>query len=178
MFNLNLMKKQLVVFACAAAGMLVAGSVYAANPEPVTVEVEFVAPVTITETNALQYGLLDVTMANLETVVIAPGGGVTDAAGNILGGTQAPATFTVTATGSQAIDILVDNIVANTGYSLGGFNCIYDGGASTGCDGGGYSTTSAAAGSATLEVGATLTGDGAAAAGAQNGSFDVTISYQ
>lgn len=156
-----------------AAGALQAN---AANPESVTAEVEFVAPITITENNALQYGLLDVNMANAETVVVGTDDSVTDAGSNVLGGTQAAADLTVAATAAQSITILVDNVSSGSGYALGTFLCSYDGGADTACDGGGMSATSVA--SAVLEIGATLTGDGTATVGAANGSFDVTVSYQ
>ena len=148
----------------------------AANPEPVVAEVTFVDPVTVTETNALQFGLLDAGLVSGETVVIAPDGTVTDAANRIVGGTQAAAELTVTASAAQAITILIDTVVSGSGYSLGSFVCSYDGGADTACDGAGYSQTSVA--SASLAVGATLTGDGTAAAGDADGSFNVTVSYQ
>ena len=70
MFNFNQSRSFLAVVGCALAGFLFAGSANAANPEPVLAEVEWVAPVTITETNALQFGLLDVKMMNTPTVVI------------------------------------------------------------------------------------------------------------
>jgi len=148
----------------------------AANPEPVTVEVEFVDPITITENNALQFGLLDQNLANLETIVIAPNSAVTDAAGRVLGGTQAASDLTVVSTAAQAITILVDNVVNGTGYTLGNIVCSYNGGADTACDGAGMSATSVA--SATLLIGTTMTGDGGSVTGVANGSFDVTLSYQ
>lgn len=161
----------------ALALLLVMGSAGAANPEPVTAEVEFVDPITITETNALQFGLLDQNLASAETVIIAPGGTVTDAGGNVQGGTQAAANLTVTSTAAQSVTILVDNIVNGVGYALSSFQCDYNTGAASGaCDGSGLTATSAA--SAALLIGATLTGDGLSAPGAANGSFDVTVTYQ
>lgn len=163
--------------ASALALLLVMSSAGAANPESVTAEVEFVDPITITENNALQFGLLDQNMADLETVVIATSGSVTDAGSNVQGGTQAAANLTVASTASQGITILVDNVVNGTGYALGTFMCDYNTAAASGaCDGSGLSATSAA--SATLLIGATLTGDGLSVAGAANGSFDVTVTYQ
>ena len=176
MLNLNQGRNSLAYVGCALSALLIVGSAYAANPEPVVAEVTFVAPVTITENNALQYGLLDVNLANLETVVIAPDSSVTDASSRVVGGTQAASDLTVAATSGQPITILVDNISSGTGYSLASFVCNYDSGADTACDGAGYSETSAL--SATLLVGATLTGDGTAVAGVANGGFDVTVSYQ
>jgi hypothetical protein len=158
------------------AALVPLSSAFAANPEPVVAEVTFVDPVTITETNALQYGLLDAGLANGEEVVIAPDGSVTDVNNRIVGGAQAAAELTVTASGAQAITILIDTVSSGSGYTLGSFVCSYDGGADTACDAGGYSATSVA--SASLAVGATLTGDGSAAAGVANGSFNVTVSYQ
>jgi hypothetical protein len=176
MLNFNQSKKGLAIVGCTLAGLLSINSAYATNPEPVDVEVEFVAPISITETNALQFGLLDVTMASGDTIIVPTAGAATDSGGNIVGGSQAAANLLVGATATQPITIAVGPIAANTGYALGGFTCNYNGGADTACAGAGYPETSA--GSATLLIGATLTGDGAAVAGVQNGSFDVTISYQ
>ena len=154
-----------------AASVLVASQTFAAT-ENVTAEVQFVSPVAIVENNALQFGLLDAGLANAETVVIATDGSVTDAASNVLGGTQAAADLTVTATAGQSINISISSIVNGTGYALGSFTCDYDGNGSGACG----SATSVA--SATLNIGATLTGDGTAVAGTANGSFDVVIDYQ
>ena len=150
-------------------------SANAANPESVVAQVQFVDAITITENNALQFGLLDQNL-NLETVVIAPDSSVTDAGSIVLGGTQAAASLTVASTATQSITITIGSIVDGTGYALGTVMCTYDGGSSTACDGGGMSATSVA--SATLLVGATLTGDNLSVAGAANGSFNVTVSYQ
>ncbi len=176
MLIFNQSKNRLAILGCALAGLTFSGSANAANPESVVAEVEFVAPVTITETNALQFGLLDVNMINLESIVIAPNGAVADPASRVLGGAQAAASLTITATAAEAMTILVDNVASNTGYSLSGFTCNYDSGADTACDGAGYSETSVAA--ATMTVGATLTGNGLAGPGVFNGSFDVTVTYQ
>ena len=173
----RLMKGFFAVTGSALLGLTIATVARAANPEPVVVEVEWVAAITIAETNALQYGLLDVAMANGETVVIAPDGTVTDAASNVTGGTQAAATFNTTAAPSKAITILVDSVTPGTYYTLGTFMCDYNAGTDAACDGTGMSATSAA-GTIEVRVGATLTGAGSAVAGADNGSFNLTISYQ
>ena len=164
-----------IAIASFAAAMFASSQANAANPEAVTAEVEFVDPLTITEVNALQFGLLDQNL-NLETVVIAPNSALTDAGGIVLGGTQAAADLTVAGTASQSITILVDSISNGTGYTLGTVLCSYNSGANTACDGAGMSATSAA--SATLLIGATLTGNNLAATGVANGSFNVTVSYQ
>lgn len=164
------------ILGAALIGLMLATIAGAANPEPVTIEVTFVDPITITEVNALQFGLLDQNLASAETVVIATNDVVTDAGNNVLGGTQLAANLTVTATAPQLVTILVDTIAAGAGYTLATFICKYHTGADTGCDGAGYTATTVA--SATLKVGVTLTGDGAAVAGPANGSFNVTVSYQ
>jgi hypothetical protein len=176
MLKFNQSKNRLAIVGCALVGLTFAGSANAANPESVVVEVEFVAPVTITENNPLQFGLLDVNMINLESIVISPNSAVADPATRVLGGTQAAANLTVSATEAEAITILVDNIASNTGYSLSGFTCNYNSGADTACEGAGYLETSVA--SATMTVGATMTGNGLAVPGVFNGSFDVTVTYQ
>ena len=177
MFNFNQSRKFLAIVGCALAGFLSFSSAYATNPEPVTAEVEFIAPVTITETNALQYGLLDVNLANTEPVVIAPNGNVTDTFNRVAGGTQAAAALTVSGA-AQPITIVVDTILPGPGYGLGTFMCNYNGGADTLCGAPASLLGTGVVLGATLLVGATLTGDGTAAAGPADGSFNVTVTYQ
>ncbi len=176
MFKLNLaFRRRFLASTGAFAALLMVNAAQAAV-ENVTAEAEFVAPVTIVENNALQFGLLDVNMANLETIVIGTDDAVTDAGSNVLGGSQAAADLTVTATAGHTITILVDTVVNGSGYALATFLCSYNGGADSACDGGGYTVTSVASG--IIEIGATMTGDGLATAGAANGSFNLTINYQ
>ena len=161
---------------CALAALFALNGANAANPESVTIEAEFVDPITITENNALQFGLLDQNFANLETIVIGTNSAVTDAANRVLGGTQAAANLTVASTTGQSITILLDSFVNGTGYTLGTALCSYNGGADTACAGAGMSATSVA--SASLLIGATMTGNGLAVTGVANGSFNVTVAYQ
>ena len=171
------MKGLLAILGSALIGLMLVTGADAANPEPVTVGMDFVDPITITENASLRFGLLDQAL-NTETIIIATNDGVSGTGtALILGGTQAAADLTVTASASQSITILVDAIFPGAGYGLGTFMCKYGtGGTDTACDGSGYSETSAA--SATLLIGATLTGDNTAVAGAANGSFNVTVAYQ
>ena len=174
MFKNILMKSLLIVFGSSLSGLMPVTVADAANPEPVTVGMNFLDPVTITEVNALQYGILDQTL-NTETIIIAPNSMVSGTGtALILGGTRAAANLTVTATASQTLTILVDGIVNGTGYALTAFVCKYNNGTDTACNS--YTPTSIA--SATLLIGATLTGDNLAVAGVANGSFNVTVAYQ
>ncbi len=167
----------LVVFGSALIGLIPAIVADAANPESVTVDMTFLDPVTITENNPLQFGLLDVNMGNNQKVTIAPDGSWTDTQNNVFGGTQAAADLTVTATASQSITILVDNVSTATGYVLETWICHYDtAGPDSNCDGSGYTETSVA--SATLTIGATLKANGNAVVGTDDSTFDVTVTYQ
>jgi len=69
----------------ALISLVLSTAAVAANPEPVTVEVEFIAPVTIAETNALAFGMLDVAMLVAQTVAIATDSTVTDVNNNVVG---------------------------------------------------------------------------------------------
>ena len=160
----------------AVAGLLFSARLAYADPETVAVRVTFVDPIEISGASAMQFGSLDQNLANLESVTVAPGGGVIDLANRVEGGTQAAASLNVTATAGQAITIHVDSVVPGAGYSLTDFRCNYNSGTDSACDGVGYSGTSVA--NATLLVGATLTGDGTSVAGVADGSFEVTVSYQ
>ncbi len=182
MFNFNQSKKFLAIVGCAFAGLLTFSTAQAANPETVTVEVAFVDPILIGTNVNLRFGALDVNMALNDTVTIAPGGGVSESTPNIVSPLAAlgPADLTVDATPLLPINILVDGETSGGGaYSLGGFQCEYNGGGAAACDlgAGGLDIPSTIA-SATLFVGATLTGAGAATAGTFNGSVDVTVTYQ
>jgi len=157
-------------------GLALPARLPAANPETIAVQVTFVAPIAISEANALQFGSLDQNLADLESVTVAPDSTVTDSADRVEGGPQAAASLTVTATPGQAITIHIDAIVSGAGYALTDFRCNYAAGTDAVCEGAGYSGTSVASGS--LLVGATLIGDGTAVAGAADGSFDITVTYQ
>jgi hypothetical protein len=177
MRNIDLRKGFIAATGSALLGLMLATVANAANPEPAVVEVEWVAAITIAKSNNLQFGLLDTAMAENETVVIAPGGGVTDADNNIAGGTQAAATFNTTAAPSQGITIQAINITGGTYYSLGTFRCIYDGGTEGDCSAAMNETS--AAGSRVVQVGATLTRNATVSpTGQDNGSFDLQMAYQ
>ena len=142
----------------------------------VKAEVTFANPIGIGAVSALEFGSLNQNLADRESVTVAPDNTVTDPADRVEGGPQAAASLTVAATPGMPITILVDEVVPGAGYSLTNFRCNYNTASDTACDGPGYSETSIADG--TLFVGVTLIGNGNAVAGAADGSFDVTISYQ
>ena len=171
----NWMKRLAVIAGSALMGLTLTIGVYAANPEPVVAQVTFANPITMTEVNSLQWGTLDVNL-NLETIIIAPNSSVSGTGtALVIGATPAAANVTVGAS-VAGITIVVGAIVPGAGYTLGTFMCNYNGESDTACDGAGYSATAVA--SATLLVGATLTGDNSAVPGAADGSFNVTIVYQ
>jgi len=144
--------------------------------ELVEATVTFVDPTGFGAVNDLHFGSLDRKLTDQESVTVAPDSSVTDPADRVVGGSQAPASLNVTASPGQTITILVDAVDSGAGYSLADFRCKYDAGSDMACDGPGYSEISVASG--TLLVGVTLVGQGNAVAGAADGSFDVTISYQ
>ncbi len=175
MYTSTRMKRFAAIAGSALVGLIFATGANAANPEPVVAQVTFANPITITEVNSLQWGTLDHNL-NLETIIIAPNSTVTGTGtAFVIGATPEAANLTVGAT-AAGITILVDTIVSGAGYALTAFLCDYDGGTVTACDGAGYSETAVA--SATLLIGATLTGDNSAVPGVANGSFEVTITYQ
>lgn len=158
----------------ALSGLMFTTSVDAANPETVVVEVTFVAAITIVETNALQFGLLDEAL-NTETIIIATDDGLTDAGNIVIGGLQRAADLTITAQSGVSMNITIGDITPFLGYTLTDFKCDYELGTITACDGTGYTVTSVTTGA--LRVGVTLTGTNLAVAGVANGSFTVTVSY-
>ena len=158
-------------------GLILSSRTDAANPEPVTVEVTFVAAITISETNALQFGLVDDALANLDTIRIETNDAVTESTPRILGPVPLSAKFNVTATPSAGINILVSGESSGAGYGLSNWECDYDGGTVGTCTTPGLSETSGT-GVRVVRVGVLLTGDGTATAGPADGSFNLTIAYE
>jgi hypothetical protein len=158
------------------APLLSAGPLLA-HPETVTVQVTFVNPAGIGVVNDLQFGTLDQNLADPGSVAVAPdiGEGGTKR-GGVEDRPHSAASLTVTAAPGQAITIHAEAVDSAAGYSLSDFHCNYDAGSDKACGGAGYTETSVDSGS--LLVGATLTGDGTAVAGAADGTFEVTITYQ
>jgi hypothetical protein len=111
------MKGLLAIPGSALIGLMLVTGADAAIPEPVTVGMDFVDPVTITETAALRYGIIDQAL-NLETIIIAPDSSESGTGTSLLlGGTRGAASLTVTASASLTLTILVDAIVPGTGYT-------------------------------------------------------------
>ena len=171
------MKRFAAILGSALMGTMLATVADAANPEAVTTEVEFVAPITITAVTNLKFGLLETAMLLNDTVTVNPDSSWSESASNVAGGAKAAASMTITSLGTTGITITADNPVDGTYWTLDTFMCNYDSGSDTACSSG-YNVTSPAGGIATLLVGAMLTGAGGASAGTDNGSFDVTVIYQ
>jgi hypothetical protein len=170
------MKKFLAILGSALMGLMLATAASAA-PENVLAEVTFATAITIVENNPMQIGVLDVAMAVSDTVTINTDDSFSESASNVIGGTQAAADLTITATGTTGITILADNVLGATYYTLGSWQCRYDALPDQPCSSG-YNVTSAAGGSAVLEVGVTLTALGSALAGNDDATFDITVTYQ
>jgi hypothetical protein len=156
------------------APQLFAGPLFA-NPESITVQVTFVNPAGIGAANDLQFTLPGQSLADIDSVTVAPDIGEGGTKGG--GGEDRPhsaASLTVTAAPGQAITIHAEAVDSGAGYSVSDFRCNYSAGSDADCDGTGYSVTSVDSGK--LLVGATLTGDGTAVAA--DGALEVTITYQ
>ena len=167
------------VLGSALIGLMLSTKTDAANPEIVTVQVAFVAPISMgVEKNPLQFGSLDVAMLATETVTINTNGTFSEApAGGVVGGVQDSAKIDALSTPGRPINILVDLVVDGGDYALTLFRCDYDGGADLPCEGGGMSETSVAS-PTEIRVGATLTANGGATEGDDPGSFRLTVSYE
>ena len=175
------MKGLLATMGSAILGLTLATVAGAANPEEVAVEVEWIAPVVVAENASLEFGFLDLSMADTETVTINTDDSYSESTANtVVGGIQRAADLTVTVANSTPISILVDNVAAATYYTLGTWLCSYEGGADTACDAT-FNVTSSASSSTgdSLEIGVTLTKNSTpAVAGADDTTFDVTVTYQ
>ncbi len=175
--NTNIwMKKYAAILGSTLVGLMLATAAYAAV-ESVTAEVTFAGPISMVAVNQLQFGVIDEAL-NLEVITIDTADGVSGTGLPLMiQGTPLAADLTITATAGPTLSILVDAIVPGAGYTLTVFRCKYAAEAEADCDVGGYTATAVGA-SATLKIGATLTGDNTATAGNADGSFNVTVVYQ
>ena len=146
--------------------------------ELVDAKVTFVNPTAIGAVDDLKFGLPGENLANVNNVVVTTDSGAGGTKRSAVeDGLQSAASLIVTAAPGQPLTIVVDEVNAGDGIALADFRCNYNAGGDTACGGVGFSETSVA--SSTLLVGVTListTNNGLA--GAADGSFDVTISYQ
>lgn len=172
----NWMKKFLAVLGSALIGLMLATGANALNPESAVVNVAFVAPLTITKTGDLEFGLLDVAMIALEEVIIEPDNNVIDLSGRVVGGSQTAATFETQGTAGRLITILITSPVSGADYSFGAWQCDYDGGLFGDCGAGMPETT--AGGTIIVRVGVVLIADGGASEGDDPGSFSLSLVYQ
>ncbi len=172
------MKKFLAIMGSSLIGLMLATGVYAAV-EQVPVEVEYITPVSIAENSTMKFGLLDVAMVAGETLTIAPDSTVTGDTARIVGGVQAAAQLTITATASTPIRIIADNPSNGVYYTLDTWVCKYVASADTACTTGTpFDVTSDASGTGILLVGVKLTAVGVPVVGPDNSTFDVTVVYQ
>jgi hypothetical protein len=180
MRNIDLRKGFIAATGSALLGLMLATVANAANPEPVPVQVEWVAPVAIVENAPLSFGWLATGTPASETVTINTDDTFSEStAGTVIGGTQTAAQVTITVADSTPITILVDSIGSGTYYTLGTFLCSYEGAGGVACDSD-YDVTSSAtsSGGDVIEIGATLTVVGTPAVGTDDTTFDVTVTYQ
>jgi len=175
--NHNWMKKFLAILGSSLIGLMLSTVTYAANPEPVVVGVAFVAPISIDEVTNLEFGLVDIGMLVSETIVIAPGGGVTDGAGRLVGALpRTAATFDTQAPAGKSITVQVTPVSDGAFYDLTLWRCDYNG-ADEGDCATGISVTSVGGAGIPVRVGVTLTGVGGATETTDNGLFNLTITY-
>jgi len=178
----NWMKRFAAIAGSVLMGLMFATSANAANPETVTVDVTWIAPIDIVTVSALRFGLLDVGMAENDTVTINTTGGYSESVANtVVGGTIAPAELTITVANTTPISILVDTIGSGTYYTIGTFLCRYEGAGDVGCESA-YNVTSSGSSSSgdSLEIGAVLTKNATipAIAGDDDTTFEVTVTFQ
>lgn len=166
--------------AAAVAGSAVVASGASALTSTFTVAIEFFDPFTIVETTPADFGRLISGVATTyvmdTTGTITPGPG-----GSSTGGAPAAGAYTIAdSAGTAAVDVVVDNPVANGGVSITAFDCDWNGGATT--DASATCTINAAAnpgaGGQVLLVGFTINVDGTQASlDLANPSFDVSVNY-
>ena len=178
----NWMKRFAAIGGSALMGLTLTIGANAANPETVTVDVTWIAPIVIDPVSALRFGLLDVGMAENDTVTINTTGGYSESVANtVVGGTILPAELTITVANTTAISILVDTIGSGTYYTIGSFECRYEGASDFACASA-YNVTSSSDSSNgdTLEIGAVLTKNSTipALAGDDDTTFEVTVTFQ
>jgi hypothetical protein len=173
------MKRFAAIAGSALVGLMFATSANAANPEPVPVEVEWVAAIVVGPSTALQFGLLDVGTAASETVTIDTDNSYSESTANtVVGGTQLAATVTITVADTTPITIVADNHLGATYYTLDTWVCSYNLGADAPCVTATPYDVAASGTSADVKIGATLTVVGTPTPITDDSTFDLTVTYQ
>lgn len=148
--------------------------VFAAT-QSVTANISFDATLAIIKGNDINFGMVEAGKAG--TYVISPTGEVeADDGGVYIGGTTQAGSLTITGSTTQAIDIAVNNYVADAGATPSAATCAYNSGSPAPCP----LTSQAAPGDGKpLLVGVSLAVDGTQTAGTSAApSFEVVVNYQ
>lgn len=166
--------------AAAVAGSAVVASGASALTSTFTLAIEFFDPFTITETIPADFGRLISGVAT--TYVMDVTGAITPGAGgSSTGGTPTQGSYTIKdSAGTAAVDVTVDNPVANGGVTITAFDCDWNAAASV--DAGATCDFNAvpnpAAAGDVLLLGFNITVDGTQATLATaSPTFDVTVAY-
>lgn len=171
--------RSLMIATAALSAIAGAAAAQSTATNTVPAYVNFVAPVSVTAGNQMQFGTFTLPTTAGGSIVLttagdatATGGGVTELSSSA----PAAATFTLTAQPTTNVSLAVVSEAVTSGYTLGTFTVSGD----TGCTG---ATTASAftfsSGSCTLSVGATLDLPASASAGqVQVGTVRATLSYQ
>lgn len=166
--------------AAVAAGSAVFTSSATALTSSFTVAIEFFDPFVVAETSVADFGRIVSGVA--ATYYMDSAGNITPGSGGAsTGGTPGAGGYTITDSGGASIvDVTVDNPVANGGVSITGFDCDWNGGAST--DAGATclfnGVPNPGAGGDVLLLGFNISVDGTQTTLATaSPTFDVTVSY-
>ena len=164
---------RLALVGAAFSALSLGSAAHAATSATATATAEVLSTLTVTADSALNFGQI---AANTGGSVTVNADGTTGFAGSLVStGTRAPAGFTVTGTNGASVivslptsDVTLTRVSGTETMSLGGFNS----------NPGGAFQLSPATGSATFNVGGTLTVGSGQVAGVYNGTFAVSVEYQ
>lgn len=174
------MNMRILLAAAAASAFATAAVAQVSDSADVDVTAKFIAPISITAGNPLNFGTSTTPSAEA-TITMAPGGGrSTNGAGGLAllettGNTGSPATFSISAEGGQSFGIAFAHLSPASGYALADYRvsgCSVASATAT-------STTLTGTGvqGCTLNVGATLTVPAGASGTVDVGQLQTTVTY-
>ena len=172
------MKKILLVSAALASSALIATGASAAT-QSVSAGVNFISPLAISNVVNANFGSVTAGVASTK-YVLDTSGNVTVASGPgiVVTGAKNAASFTISGSSTQTINISAGSYTANGGVTPSAATCKYGAGTAAACTAAAFSTAAAPAAGTTLAMGLTITTTGNETGGTTaNPSFTMTVVY-
>ncbi len=168
------MKPRLLMLVLCVSGILLFPIRVMPASQSISVNMAFDSTLMLTNKTDISFGIIKANQSGIYS--ISPSGSITVTNDGLwLGGSQNAGSLTIVGSTTQAIDINVNNYVANNGVTPSEAICSYNGGASSPCA---LSSQAPPGNGKLLLLGLTINVDGSQSVGSTAApSFDVVVNY-